>query len=95
MTSQWKDQPGEWSLNSSENYLALQRIAEISEIIYDKITHVLPFQSLLSHYDREGSGNVKLHDLRYMLQNLGTSSLTFINMTNSLCLNRFSACGLP
>ncbi|KAE9418843.1 hypothetical protein Angca_004409, partial [Angiostrongylus cantonensis] len=67
MTSQWKDQP-ETRISIEEFMPIYQNVKKES----GKPATFEQFQSLLSHYDREGSGNVKLHDLRHMLQNLGT-----------------------
>uniref|UniRef100_A0A158P794 EF-hand domain-containing protein n=1 Tax=Angiostrongylus cantonensis TaxID=6313 RepID=A0A158P794_ANGCA len=66
MTSQWKDQP-ETRISIEEFMPIYQNVKKES----GKPATFEQFQSLLSHYDREGSGNVKLHDLRHMLQNLG------------------------
>ncbi|KAK5978748.1 Myosin-2 essential light chain [Trichostrongylus colubriformis] len=66
MTQQWKDQP--------DARVSMEEFAPIYKNVKKEAgkPHTAEeFQSLLSHFDREGSGIIMLPDLRYMLQNSG------------------------
>ncbi|KAJ1367171.1 hypothetical protein KIN20_028029 [Parelaphostrongylus tenuis] len=66
MTSQWKDHP--------ETRITIEEFMPIYQNVKKEVGKrptFEQFQIFLSHYDREGSGNVKLQDLRQLLQSSG------------------------
>ncbi|KJH48654.1 EF hand [Dictyocaulus viviparus] len=66
MTHQWKEHP--------EARISIEEFMPIYQNVkkeVDKSPNTEQFQSLLSHFDREGSGTVMVADLRHMLQNAG------------------------